>query len=236
MNIVPVPLQRAYAEVQARLRAAETRYGRPPGSVALLAVSKTQPPEAVAALAALGQRAFGENYVQEALAKSQALADLPLDLEWHFIGPLQANKARQIAENFAWVHSLDREKMVRRLAALRPDRLPPLNCLVEVNVSGEATKSGIPLAALPDFLPLVAAEPRLRLRGLMAMPAPQADLDAQRAAMRPLAEAFRSPALACHGLDTLSLGTSADLEAAVAEGTTLVRIGTALFGPRVPVA
>lgn len=153
-------------------------------------------------------------------------------LEWHFIGPIQSNKTRSIAARFDWVHTLDREKVVRRLGEERPEGLAPLNCLVEINVSCEPRKAGIPLEALADFLALVADCPRLRLRGIMALPALNADPGAQRAVYRRLVAAIKIPALAAFGLDTLSLGTSDDWEAAVAEGSTLIRIGTALFGAR----
>ena len=214
--------------VLARIRDAERRHGRVPGSVMLLAVSKQQPPEAIAALAASGQRAFGENYLQEALPKIARLEGL--GLSWHFIGRIQSNKTRDIAAHFAWVHTLDRPKIAERLAAQRPPELPPLECLVEVNVSGEASKGGVAPAALPELLACCRELPGLRLRGLMALPAPEADFERQRAAFRRVREAL--DALGDPALDTLSMGTSDDFEAAIAEGATIVRIGTALFGPR----
>lgn len=224
----PQSLAERYAAVRGRIAAAERRFGREPGSVRLLAVSKGQPAQAIRALAALGQRAFGENYVQEALAKQAVLADL--DLEWHFIGRLQSNKTRAAAERFAWVHTIDRESTARRLDAQRPAALPPLEVCVQVNVSGEASKAGVTPQALATLVEAVASLPRLRLRGLMALPAPSEDFARQRDGFRRLADlyaAYRRP-----GCDTLSMGTSADLEAAIAEGATLVRVGTALFGPR----
>ena len=211
-----------------RIRAAERQFQRPPDSVRLLAVSKTHPASAVAALAALGQRHFGENYLQEALDKMAELA--ALDLEWHFIGPIQTNKTRGIAEHFAWAHSVDRLKIAERLNAQRPDDLPPLNVCLEVNIDREPSKHGFDERELADAARAVAALPRLRLRGLMAIPAPAADFAAQRQPFARLREWQERLDMA--GLDTLSMGMSDDLEAAIAEGATLVRIGTALFGPR----
>ena len=216
--------------VLARIRTAEQRYHRSPGSVRLLAVSKTQPVAAVAALAAAGQLCFGENYVQEALDKITALA--ALNLEWHFIGPLQANKTREVAEHFAWVHSVDRLKIAERLSAQRPAGLPPLNVCLQVNIDREPTKHGLDVDEVTAVAQAVAGLPKVRLRGLMAIPAPAADADAQRrplARLRELQESLNATGLA---LDTLSMGMSDDLEAAIAEGATLVRIGTALFGSR----
>ncbi|MCC7221628.1 MAG: YggS family pyridoxal phosphate-dependent enzyme [Candidatus Contendobacter sp.] len=214
----------------ARIRAAEQRHHRPSGSVQLLAVSKTQPVAAIAALAAAGQSAFGENYAQEALDKIAALATL--DLEWHFIGPLQANKTRAVAERFAWVHSVDRLKIAERLSVQRPIELPPLNICLQVNIDREPAKHGLDPSEVAAVAQTVATLPNLRLRGLMAIPAPVADFAAQRrplARLRELQESLNSAGLA---LDTLSMGMSDDLEAAIAEGATWVRIGTALFGPR----
>ncbi|MEZ5581012.1 MAG: YggS family pyridoxal phosphate-dependent enzyme [Candidatus Competibacteraceae bacterium] len=216
--------------VLGRIRAAEQRFQRPPGSVRLLAVGKTQPAAAIAALAAAGQRDFGENYFQEALDKMTELATL--ELEWHFIGPMQANKTRGIAEHFAWVHSVDRLKIAERLSAQRPDHLPPLNVCLQVNIDREPTKHGLDEAELAEVAHAVATLPRLRLRGLMAIPAPAAEFTAQRrpfAQLRKLRERLADAGLV---LDTLSAGMSGDLEAAIAEGATLVRIGTALFGSR----
>lgn len=211
-----------------RIRTAERQFQRPPHSVRLLAVSKTHPASAVAALAAAGQRDFGENYLQEALDKMTELA--ALDLEWHFIGPIQTNKTRSIAERFAWVHSVDRLKIAERLSAQRPDDLPPLNICLEVNIDREPSKHGFDENELADVAQAIATLPRLRLRGLMAIPAPATDFATQRqpfARLRQWAERLHIA-----GLDTLSMGMSDDLEAAIAEGATLVRIGTALFGLR----
>ena len=223
-------LAHRYRHVLDRIARAESAAGRPAGSVALVAVSKTRTPAEVAALHALGQRAFGESYLQEALGKLDALAEL--GLEWHFIGPLQANKTRRIAERFAWVHSVDRLRVAERLDAQRPASLPPLAVCLQVNVSGEASKAGVTPAELPALAAAVAALPRLRLRGLMAIPAPEADPVRQRLPFRALRELAASLRAAGHPLDTLSMGMSDDLEAAVVEGATLVRVGTALFGPR----
>jgi pyridoxal phosphate enzyme (YggS family) len=215
-----------------RIAAACAAAGRATHGVTLLAVSKTFGAEAVREAHAAGQRAFGENYVQEALDKIAALADLRAGPEWHLIGPLQSNKTRVVAESFDWVHSVDRLKVAERLSAQRPEGLPPLQVCLQVNVSGEASKSGVPPAEVAALAAQVARLPRLRLRGLMSIPEPAADSEAQRAphrALRALLEALRQQGLA---LDTLSMGMSADLEAAVAEGATVVRIGTAIFGAR----
>jgi pyridoxal phosphate enzyme (YggS family) len=221
--------------VRGRIAAACHTAGRPVRSVTLLVVSKTFDAAAVRAAHAAGEAAFGENYVQEGLAKIEALADLRAGLAWHLIGPLQGNKTRVVAEHFDWVHSVDRLKIAERLSAQRPAGLPPLQVCLQVNISGEASKSG----ALPDEVPAlaraVAALPNLRLRGLMAIPEPAGDLAAQRAphrALRALLE--RTNAEAGLALDTLSMGMSADLEAAVLEGATVVRVGSAIFGARSP--
>ena len=177
-----------------------------------------------------GQRDFGESYLQEALAKQERLTDF--DIVWHFIGPIQSNKTKAIASHFAWVHSIDRLKIAQRLSEQRSPQLPPLNVCIQVNVSGEASKSGIGFAGLPDLAAAVARLPRVRLRGLMAIPAPTEDFEQQCAAFRALREALE--ALDIEGLDTLSMGMSDDLEAAVHEGATMVRIGSAIFGPRRP--
>jgi pyridoxal phosphate enzyme (YggS family) len=230
----PVSMTTDFADrlraVRDRIRAAERRFQRPPGAVRLLAVSKTQPTAAIAAMATAGQTCFGENYVQEALAKIAELA--ALELEWHFIGPIQANKTRGIAEHFAWVHSVDRLKIAERLSAQRPESLPALNVCLQVNIDQEPTKHGLDMADLGEVAVAVAALPGLRLRGLMAIPAPAADFAAQRSAfarLRILQEPLTAAGLT---LDTLSMGMSDDLEAAIAEGANLVRVGTALFGPR----
>jgi pyridoxal phosphate enzyme (YggS family) len=221
-------------EIKGRIAVACAAAGRDANAVTLLAVSKTQPAAAVREAAAAGQRDFGENYVQEALDKMALLGDLPL--RWHLIGPLQSNKTRAVAEAFDWVHSVDRLKIAERLAAQRPPHLAPLQLCLQVNVSGEASKSGVPPAELPALARAVAALPagRVRLRGLMAIPAPADTPEAQRAPHRVLREL--AAALDAQGLhlDTLSMGMSDDLEAAVLEGATLVRIGTAVFGRRKP--
>ncbi|MDD3447765.1 MAG: YggS family pyridoxal phosphate-dependent enzyme [Gammaproteobacteria bacterium] len=220
------------AQIEARIRAAEVCHNRDPGSVTLLAVSKTRPADVIRAAAAAGQRRFGESYLREALEKMDALADL--DLEWHFIGPIQSNKTRGIAERFHWVHSVDRLKVARRLSEQRPETLPPLNVCLQVNISGEASKSGADPGDLPALARAVAALPRLRLRGLMAIPAParSAGEEAVRALFRRLREALAALNRDGLALDTLSMGMSDDFEAAIAEGATLVRIGTDLFGAR----
>jgi len=213
-----------------RIAGAAVAAGRDPAGVRLLAVSKTWPAESVREAAAAGQRAFGENYVQEGVAKVEALADL--GLEWHFIGPLQSNKTRLVANRFAWVHSIDRLKIAERLAEQRDVHLPPLDVCIQVNVSGEASKSGVAPADLPELARAVASLPRLRLRGLMAIPEPTPDVALQRArfaSLRMLRDELNAAGL---GLDTLSMGMSDDLEAAIAEGSTMVRVGSAIFGAR----
>ena len=213
-----------------RIARAASDAGRDPVGIRLLAVSKTWPAESVREAAAAGQRAFGENYVQEGVAKVEALADL--DLEWHFIGPLQSNKTRPVANSFAWVHSIDRLKIAQRLSEQRDVFLPPLQVCIQVNVSGEASKSGVSPAELPELARAVAALPRLKLRGLMTIPEPTSDVALQRsrfAMLRQLIEQLRADGLE---LDTLSMGMSDDLEAAIAEGSTMVRVGTAIFGSR----
>ena len=215
------------AQVEARIRAAALAVQRDVTSVHLLAVSKTKPAAALREAYAAGLRNFGENYLQEARAKQVELADLPLC--WHFIGPIQSNKTRDIAEHFAWVHSVDRLKIAQRLSEQRPDGLPPLNICIQVNVSGEASKSGCAPADLPALAHAISALPRLTLRGLMAIPEPtdeRAEQDAAFAKVRELQEGLNM------GLDTLSMGMSHDLESAIAQGATWVRIGTALFGAR----
>jgi PLP dependent protein len=233
-----VSIARKLQEVKQRIDHAVLEAGRPAASVTLLAVSKTFGADAVAQAHAAGQRDFGENYVQEALDKIHTLAALRQQsgrqLTWHFIGPLQSNKTRAVAETFDWVHSVDRLKIAQRLAEQRPAALPPLNLCLQVNVSGEASKSGVLPAELLALAQVVAALPaeRVRLRGLMAIPEPIDDPVAQRAphhALRELMQALNRQGLA---LDTLSMGMSADLEAAIAEGATVVRVGSAIFGAR----
>jgi pyridoxal phosphate enzyme (YggS family) len=217
--------------VRARIAAACLAAGRSADSVQLLAVAKTWPAAAVREAAAAGQRAFGENYVQEGVAKATGLA--ALGLEWHFIGPLQSNKTRAVAEHFAWVQSVDRLKLAERLAAQRPAHLPPLQVCLQVNVSGEASKSGCAPPQALDLAGAIAELPRLRLRGLMAIPEPTADRQRQRrqfAVLRTALEGINRDLDL--GLDTLSMGMSDDLDAAIMEGATMVRIGTAIFGRR----
>lgn len=216
--------------VYRRLRQAEVAAGRPLGVVELLAVSKTHGDPLIRQAWNAGQRAFGENYLQEALEKMARLADLPI--EWHFIGRLQGNKTRPIAERFAWVHGLCDPRHAQRLSEQRPPDLPPLQVCLQVNLSGEAGKAGLPPAQVEELLAGCRDLPGLQLRGLMTLPAPAAERAAQRAPfqrLRELRDRLASPELP---LDTLSMGMSDDLEAAVAEGATLVRIGTAIFGPR----
>ncbi len=205
------------------LQAIGKRLERAPG-VTLLAVSKGQSIERIRDAVAAGQKAFGENYVQEALAK---MAALPADLEWHLIGPLQSNKTRIAAGHFAWVQTLEREKIAQRLSEQRPERLPPLNVLIQVNVSGEASKSGLAPRDVPALAQAVQQMPRLKLRGLMAIPEPGAPRERYRE-VKVLFEKMKPQ----FGFDTLSMGMSDDMELAIAEGSTMVRIGTAIFGPR----
>ena len=217
---------------QVRLNQACFTAGRHPETVHLLAVSKLHPAEAVRQAHAAGLCAFGENYVQEGLDKIAVLADLRPVLAWHLIGPLQSNKTRAVAEAFDCVHSIDRLKTAQRLSEQRPDHMPPLNVCLQVNISGEDSKSGAAPAEVPALARAVAALPRLRLRGLMSIPEPERDLEAQRRPHRALRELFDQLNAEGLGLDTLSMGMSADLEAAILEGATLVRIGTAIFGAR----
>lgn len=213
-----------------RIRRAEARYNRHEGCVALLAVSKTFSSADIRHAAELGQQRFGENYVQEALPKLRSLIDL--DLEWHFIGHVQSNKTAAIAEHFNWVHSVDRLKIAQRLSTQRPSNRAPLQICLEVNVSGERSKSGCALTALSKLALEVAKLPQLQLRGLMALPALTGDMATQRAAFRRLRVAMEELIALGIPVDTLSMGTSSDLEAAIAEGATLVRVGTAIFGER----
>mgnify|MGYP001765046717 CR=1 FL=1 len=219
------PLEERFHATRARL--ADAAAGRP---VRLLAVSKTQPAESIRALAALGQQAFGENYVQEALAKQRELAELAL--EWHLIGPLQSNKCKEAAIHFDWVQSLDRDKLIPLLAKYRPADRGPLNVLVQVNIDDEGSKSGCTPAAADELAEAVAAEPRLRLRGLMAIPKPEVDPARRRDAFRRMHTLFDTVRARHPDVDTLSMGMSDDYALAIAEGANLVRIGSALFGPR----
>ena len=230
MNQPKNPLKDAFLKVNERIRSAEQCYGRTPDSVQLLAVSKTFSADHLRYAAELGQQAFGENYLQEGLEKQSLLADLALS--WHFIGPLQSNKSRAVAENFSWIHSVDRLKLARRLSEQRPKKLAPLNVCLQVNVSGEASKSGV----APDEVQALAASvvelPGLRLRGLMALPAVSHEFDQQRRAFAEVRGLYQTLIDAGFCLDTLSMGMSGDLEAAIAEGATMVRVGSALFGAR----
>jgi pyridoxal phosphate enzyme (YggS family) len=222
-----VPLQNVLARLL--LAAPATANESPPR---LLAVSKTQPPAAIRALAAAGQRAFGENYVQEAAAKRSELADL--DLEWHLIGHLQSNKCRSAAQLFDWVQSVDRPSLVTALAAGRDPEKGPLNLLIQVNIDDEGSKSGCAPGEIAALAQRIAAEPRLRLRGLMAIPAPHPDMSQRQRAFARMRELFEQLRSAHHGVDTLSMGMSEDFELAVSAGATMVRVGSALFGPRLP--
>ncbi len=221
-------------DVKERIATAAREAGRDPHEVRLLAVSKTFGADAVLDAAREGQRAFGENYLQEALDKIDAVraARSDLLLEWHFIGPIQSNKTRPIAEHFDWVHSVEREKVAQRLSEQRPLQLPPLNICLQVNISGEASKSGIAPEEVLALAQKVASMPRLKLRGLMAIPEPEGDMDRQRLPFRRMR--LLMDELRAHGLDldTLSMGMSADMAAAIAEGATIVRVGTAIFGQR----
>ncbi|WP_454711286.1 YggS family pyridoxal phosphate-dependent enzyme [Cupriavidus nantongensis] len=228
MSVIAANLQ----AVRQGIAAAAQQAGRQPADIALLAVSKTVSPDRIRAAYAAGQLAFGENYVQEGIDKIAALADLRGRLQWHFIGPLQSNKTRPVAEHFDWVHTIDRLRIAERLSAQRPAGMAALQVCIQVNISGEASKSGVAPAEVPALAHAVAALPRLQLRGLMAIPEPEQDPAAQRrpfAALRAMLQALRADGLA---LDTLSMGMSGDMEAAIAEGATMVRIGTAIFGAR----
>ena len=217
-------------KVRKRIELASAAAGRASGAVKLLAVSKTMPAQAVRDAHAAGQLAFGENYIQEGVDKIASLADLPL--EWHCIGPIQSNKSKLVAENFAWVHSIDRLKIAERLSAQRPAHLSPLQVCLQVNVDGGNNKSGVAPSELLALAQAVAKLPHLQLRGLMTIPEPAANELAARAVHRQAKELFDSLNAAGLKLDTLSMGMTADLEAAVAEGSTCVRVGTAIFGVR----
>ncbi|GAB1383848.1 MAG TPA: YggS family pyridoxal phosphate-dependent enzyme [Ottowia sp.] len=218
--------------VRARIATACQQAGRNVQDVTLLAVSKTFGPEAVRAAAAAGQRDFGENYIQEGVDKIAALADLRDQLRWHCIGPIQSNKTRLVAEQFDWAHGVDRLKTAERLSAQRPPGLPPLNLCLQVNIDGGPTKSGVAPAEALALAQAVAALPRLRLRGLMTIPDPAPDFEAARAVHASARALFDQLNAAGLGLDTLSMGMSDDLEAAVAAGSTMVRVGSAIFGTR----
>jgi len=224
-------ISKALQAVQARVQRAAMQCGRSPESIALIAVSKTVSAESLRVAYAGGQRAFGESYVQEALPKIAVLQDLAL--EWHFIGPLQSNKTKLVAENFAWVHSVERAKIAQRLSEQRPDALPPLNLCLQVNVSGEASKSGVAPAEVVALAQAVATLPKIKLRGLMAIPEATDDVSKQHAQFRLLRELRDALNAQGFALDTLSMGMSGDLEVAIAEGATMVRVGSAIFGARI---
>lgn len=223
-------IARALQAVRQRIELAAAAASRPAQDVRLLAVSKTWPAAALREAWQAGQQAFGESYVQEALAKIETLRDLPV--EWHFIGPLQSNKTRAVAQHFSWAHGVDRLKIAERLAQARTDDLPPLQICLQVNVSGETSKSGVAPAELSGLAHQVAALPHLTLRGLMAIPEPTQDVAQQRAQFRMLRELLEQLNAQGLHLDTLSMGMSHDLEAAIAEGATIVRVGSAIFGAR----
>ena len=218
--------------VQQQIAHACTQAGRPDSAVQLLAVSKTQTAERIREAVVAGQTAFGENYLQEALAKQTELSDL--DIEWHFIGPIQSNKTADIAAHFDWVHSVDRLKIAQRLSRQRPAGAARLNICLQVNLDNESTKAGISLEHLPALASAIQALPQLQLRGLMAIPAKRSDTQQQQAAFAQLTQALESLKQTIPSLDTLSMGMSADMQAAIVEGATIVRIGSAIFGPREP--
>lgn len=230
MTAIASHLQTITKNIESAARKAD----RDPKAVTLLAVSKTRPPEDILEAAEAGQFAFGENYEQEAVAKIKAIrkSRLDLKLEWHFIGPIQSNKTRSIAEHFDWVHSVDREKIARRLSEQRPDELHPLNICLQINISREKTKSGILPEELPKLAKAISAMPKLRLRGLMAIPEPESDPEKQREPFAAMKVLFDELVQNGYDLDTLSMGMSDDMETAIREGATTVRIGTAIFGKR----
>lgn len=221
------------AQVRDKISAAATRCGRASEEITLLAVSKTKPASAIAEAIDAGQRMFGENYVQEGVEKIRHFREKgTADLQWHFIGPLQSNKSRLVAEHFDWCHTVDRLRIASRLSEQRPAEMPPLNVLIQINISDENSKSGIALEALDQLADEVAALPGLKLRGLMAIPAPESDYDRQFAVARQMAVAFEALKTRFPTVDTLSLGMTDDMAAAIAAGSTMVRIGTAIFGAR----
>jgi len=229
-TMTPIELARNISEVQLRIQAATTAAGRLLSAVTLLAVSKTKPSEAIRLAYEQGLTEFGENYAQEMAEKAHALRDLPIC--WHFIGPIQSNKTKLIAEISDWVHSVDRLKIARRLSEQRPPERGPLNILVQVNISGENSKSGVAPEALPEFMHDIKGMPGLSLRGLMAIPAPPLPSTDPRLPFKRLRALLESLSEITPGIDTLSMGMSADLEAAIAEGATHVRVGTDIFGAR----
>jgi pyridoxal phosphate enzyme (YggS family) len=221
-------IQQNFNAINTQIRQSEIACGRNVNSVQLLAVSKTKSAAVIAEAYRYGQRHFGENYLQEALTKQKQLS--AFNISWHFIGPIQSNKTRPIATHFQWVHSVERLKIAQRLSEQRPSHLPPLNICLQVNISDEESKSGVNLNELPDLIAQVRLLPNLRLRGVMAIPAPQTDYELQRVPYRRIFQAVK--ALNLPELDTFSFGMSGDLKAAIVEGATIVRIGTALFGVR----
>lgn len=223
-------LQSNYKTVIEQIRAMEATAGRPCESVNLVAVSKLHPVESIRKMALLGQRAFGENFVQEAKTKQEALVDL--NLEWHFIGHIQSNKTKEIANNFSWVHSVDRVKIARRLANQRSSDMPPLNICIQVNLQAEQTKSGVSAAEIGNLVEEISAFENVSVRGLMIIPQPEPDPMMQRAVFAELRRLLETINERGYEMDTLSMGMTTDMEAAISEGSTHVRIGTALFGPR----
>ena len=230
MKLIMATISANLQAVRARIARAAAACGRVPDTIDVLAVSKAQPAACVLEAVAAGQTTFGENYVQEGVEKIEAVGRT--NLEWHFIGPLQSNKTREVAEAFSWVHTIDRLKIAERLSQQRPEHLPPLQVCLQINVSGEDSKSGIAAAEAARLAHDIVKLPRLRLRGLMAIPAPSDDPIQQRSAFRSLHRLFEQLRSDGFDLDTLSMGMSNDIEAAVAEGATLLRIGTAIFGER----
>ncbi|AHG19452.1 hypothetical protein Z042_07315 [Chania multitudinisentens RB-25] len=227
-------IQQNLQDVRSHIAAAAQRCARAPEEVTLLAVSKTKPVEAIAKAIAAGQRAFGENYVQEGVDKIRYFSQLPAGsgLEWHFIGPLQSNKSKQVAEHFAWCHTLDRLRIAQRLSDQRPVGMSALNVLIQINISDEQSKSGIVLDELPALAAAIAALPNVTLRGLMAIPAPETDYQRQVAVFGLMHDAFLALKQHYPQVDTLSMGMTDDMAAAIAAGSTMVRIGTAIFGAR----
>ncbi len=224
-------IEKNLSRVRQQIEVYAQQYQRHPQDIKLLAVSKTKPVGDIEIAYAAGQHDFGENYLQEAEQKIQALADK--SIVWHFIGPIQSNKTRRISELFDWVHSVDRFKIARRLNEQRPDSLPALNILLQVNIENESSKSGIRVDQILPLADRITELPRVRLRGLMAIPAIHREIDQQRKPLARMFRAFQQLQQQCSDCDTLSMGMTADLEAAIAEGATLVRIGTAIFGPRI---
>ncbi|MBA2408331.1 MAG: YggS family pyridoxal phosphate-dependent enzyme [Gammaproteobacteria bacterium] len=228
----PTGLRERLARVEERIARAERQYGREPGGVRLIAASKAQTSESIKAAVECGQRAFGENYLQEAASKIEQLDGLAAELSWHYIGPLQANKTGRIASLFEWVHSVDRARVATRLSAQRPTELGPLNICLQVNIDREPAKAGVLADHLPALAEHVATLQNLSLRGLMAIPAATYDFDRQRKSFAALRAALEDLNRRGHDVAELSMGMSADLEAAIAEGATMVRVGTAIFGRR----